>query len=105
MFEKFGKLSEHSDVGFLSSLASSAKLQVLLHTQCDRGESIWIIVFGHGRLLLKTASELRRLEIDIERQLLTEEPLWFKDMPTAKSFAEKALARANDVLSINELPR
>ena len=105
MLEEFGKLSEHSDVGFLSSLASSAKLQVLLHTQCDRGESIWIIVFGHDRLLLKTASELRRLEIDIERQSLTEELLWFKEVPTAKSFAEKTLASANAIQSTAELPR
>jgi len=104
MLEEFGKLSEHSDVGFLSSLASSAKLQVLLHTQSDRGESFWIIVFGHGRLPLKTASELRCLEIDVERQSLTEESLWFKDIDSAKSFAEKALARANAVPSITELP-
>jgi len=54
---------------------------------------------------LKTAIELRRLEIDIERQSLTEESLWFKESPTAKSIAEKALARANVVLSITELPR
>ena len=105
MLEEFGKLSKHSDVRFSSSLASSAKLQVLLHSQGDRGESFWIIVFGHGRLQLKTASELRRLEIDIEIQSLTEESLWFKEAPTAKSFAEKALARANAVLSITELPR
>ena len=51
MLEEFGKLSKHSDVRFLSSLASSAKLQVLLHSQCDGGDSIWVIVFGHGRLL------------------------------------------------------
>ena len=89
----------------MSSLAFSAKLQVLLHTQCDSGESLWIIVFGHGRLLLKTASKLRRLEIDIEKQSLTEEPLWFKDIDSAKNLAEKALARANAVLSITELPR
>ena len=104
-FKEFGKLSEHTDVGFLSSLAFSAKLQVLLHSQCDGGESIWIIVFGHGRLLLETASEQRRLEIDVEKQSLTEEPLWFKEIDSAKSFAEKALARANAELSITELPR
>ena len=61
--------------------------------------------FGHGRLLLRTAGELRCREIDIEKQSLTEEPLWFKEIDSAKSFAELALARANDELSLTELPR
>ena len=80
--EEFGKLSEHTDVGFLSSLAFSAMLQVLLNS----------------------ASELRRLEIDVEKQSLAEEPLRFKDIDSAQLFAERSLASANEVESITELP-